>query len=46
MIPKENKLKKSKWWVSKSDLAEENKKCIEKRFAPMPDLKSKAFFWE
>jgi len=45
-IPTKSELKKSKWWVSKSDLSNKNKKCIEKKYTPKPELKSKAFFWE
>lgn len=45
-IPTKNDLKKSKWWISNSDLSIEDKKCLERKFTPNPNLKSKAFFWE
>ncbi|MHA2050462.1 MAG: family 4 glycosyl hydrolase [Promethearchaeota archaeon] len=45
-IPTKNELEKSKWWVSKSDLSLENKKCLEIKYSPNPELKSNAFFWE
>ncbi|MHA2005835.1 MAG: family 4 glycosyl hydrolase [Promethearchaeota archaeon] len=45
-IPSKNELEKSKWWISKSDLSIENKKCLEIRYDVNPEKKSKAFFWE
>ncbi|MHA2473780.1 MAG: family 4 glycosyl hydrolase [Promethearchaeota archaeon] len=44
-IPTKRELEQSKWWVSKSDLSQENKKCLEIKFSPNPELKSKSFFW-
>ncbi|MFW9783724.1 MAG: hypothetical protein ACFFFB_15675 [Candidatus Heimdallarchaeota archaeon] len=45
-ILSEKEIRSSKFWVSKLDLSSENKKCIEKKYFPKPELESKAFFWK
>jgi alpha-galactosidase len=45
-IPTKEELEQSKTWVSKSDLSQDGKKCLEIKFPPNPELKSKAFFWD
>ncbi|MFX1278191.1 MAG: hypothetical protein ACFFA3_02170 [Promethearchaeota archaeon] len=44
-IPSRNDLKKSKWWVSNTDLSVEDKKYQEIKYPIKAELKSKAFFW-
>jgi len=45
-IPPKNELKHSGRWISKSDLSQENKKCLEIKYSPNPELRSKVFFWK
>lgn len=44
-IPAEEELKRSKWWVSPADLAEEGGAYKKVMFPPDERLKAKAFFW-